>query len=992
MNSHQDASLAQIEIRNTLAKTPPFDRLSVNLSELAQRCQFLRYHMGQTMLVREKLPTQVMVIYQGEVRIMGHTPSQSGPISLRRAGPGEIVGWASLVRGLPCDTVIASTEVTVITISAAHFLELLNSEPNFAQEFRERCSVSEVFELLNLELQPYSVNGRQLRELACKIWPETVVLTLTQGQVATEIFDPHRLWLVSRGRVEGYSAGQRLVIDTSRQSLTVEGMPEVRLLGLSKAQLLLDTTGALLLRQAPIPSVQASELPYASEQVLESLEELSTSEPQYPYVHGKGLLEVVLACLQMLSQHLNLPFRRDALQKVLTHQIERAGGISLPFFGLTAELLGLQTQIVELRATDLARVITPAIIRWESSLAIIYEISSQEVVLAIPETGIVRRKTADFAQVWGSEGQVLLVKTAKSPKERFSLRWFLPLLQRYRRSLIEVLVASLIAQIFGLANPLLTQTIIDKVIGQNSLDTLYVLSSFLVVVSILEVVLISVRTFLFVDTTNRIDLALGSQTINHLLRLPLRYFEQRPVGELSTRVGELEKIRQFLTGTALTVVLDAIFSVVYIVVMLFYSWFLTLIALGVVPLLGLITVFCSPIIRNRLRERADRNAEVQSYLVEVLSGIQTVKAQRVELQARWRWQERYANYISASFKTVMASTIIGSVSDLLNKISGLALLSVGAYLVLQNQLTLGQLIAFRIIAGYTTSPLLRLVQTWQKFQETALSIEILGDILDSPQEFEESSQDNIPMPSIQGAVKYEKISFSFAQSISPQLKNISVEFSPGSFIGIVGQSGSGKSTMLKLLYRFYEPSVGRIFVDDYDINKVELYSLRRQIGIVMQDTFLFEGSVRDNIALSNPDAPVEDVVRAAKIAAAHEFIMNLPQGYNTRVGGRGSKLSGGQRQRIAIAQVVLQSPQIIVLDEATSALDYHTEREVCTNLVEAFRGRTVFCITHRLSTVRDADRILMMEQGSIVEQGSHDELMALRARYFSLYQQQDSQS
>ncbi|MFN9735271.1 MAG: peptidase domain-containing ABC transporter, partial [Microcystis sp.] len=492
------------------------------------------------------------------------------------------------------------------------------------------------------------------------------------------------------------------------------------------------------------------------------------------------------------------------------------------------------------------------------------------------------------------------------------------------------------------------------------------------------------------DTTNRIDMTLGSEIIDHLLRLPLKYFERRPVGEISTRINELENIRQFLTGTALTVVLDAIFSVIYIVVMLIYSPILTFWALGVVPILVLSTAIFAPIVRRQLRAKAERNAETQSYLVEVMTGIQTVKAQNIELRSRWQWQERYARYVAEGFQTVMTSTLAGSFSHFFNQLSGLLVLWVGAALVLDGKLTLGQLIAFRIIASYVTSPILRLTQLWQNFQETGLSLERLADIVDTPQEAELDRQ-NIPMPLIKGTVTYENLAFRFNPHGPLQLYNVNLEFPAGTFVALVGESGAGKSTITKLLARLYEPESGRILIDGYDINKVELYSLRRQIGMVPQETLLFDGTVQENIALTNPDATVEEIVSAAKTAAAHEFIMTLPNGYNTRVGERGASLSGGQRQRVAIARSVLQRPQILILDEATSALDYNTERQVCLNLKEVFKDHTVFFITHRLASIKSADIIVMMDKGTVAEEGTHEELMAKKGLYYTLYKQQDSQ-
>ncbi len=694
----------------------------------------------------------------------------------------------------------------------------------------------------------------------------------------------------------------------------------------------------------------------------------------------------------MLSQHLGLPFRRDVIQRVLKSQAESTGAVSLQLCGAVSELMGLNAQLVSVPAATVSRLPAPALIRWQDSCAVLYEMSDKAIVVAIPEQGLRRFKPADFAETWGQEGQVLLVKpTKQTPKQKFGLSWFLPSLVRYRKVLIEVLVASFFVQLFSLANPLMLQIIIDRVLVQNSLDTLNVLGIFLILMAVFESLLMSLRTYLFVDTTNRIDMGLGSEIIDHLLRLPLKYFERRPVGELASRINELENIRQFLTGTALTVVLDAVFSVIYIVVMFIYSWLLALVALATIPLFAILTAVVSPIVRRQLRNKAERNAETQSYLVEVMSGIQTVKAQNIELRSRWQWQERYARYVSAGFQTVLTSTAAGATSNLLNKMSGLLVLWVGAYLVIDGQLTLGQLFAFRIISGYVTTPLLRLTQLWQNFQETALSMERLSDILDTPQEADELDRLNIPMPAIRGAVQYDDVVFSFTKNGAPQLNHVSVEFPAGVFVGIVGQSGSGKSTLMKLLPRLYEPDSGRILIDNYDIGKVELYSLRRQVGIVPQDTLLFDGTVQENIALTQPDATSEEIIEAAKVAAAHDFIMSLPNGYNTRVGERGAALSGGQRQRIAIARTVLQNPRLLILDEATSALDYDTERQVSLNLAEAFRGRTVFFITHRLSTIKNANIILMMDKGAIVEQGKHEELMALKGRYYCLYQQQESE-
>ncbi|OUL33244.1 peptidase domain-containing ABC transporter [Nostoc sp. 106C] len=968
--------ITQTEILAFLVDTPPFNKLSfASLKSIAFKCQLLQYRSGQWMLVKERMPAQVMVIYQGQARVLGYDQWTNSQISLTVVEKGEFLGWLGLVRGVSCEAVMASTEVIAITLEAAEFLQLMDTEPEFAQAVRSRPHISEVFELLSLETQRHADATTDTKDLARQVWQQTQVLNLPPGPVHSQQFNKRHLWLVSAGGIEGMTVGYRLALNDSQE--TWENTAEVRLLGIPWNSP--HEYGASL-KIAPAPE-------YPPDPIAASL-----APAQTIFVSGKGIIDAPLACFQMLNQILGGSFRRDLIRKVLTNQLKSHKQISLPVAGAVVEMMGLQAQLVTVPAHVINRLTAPALIYWQENLALLYKITEREVVVAAPETGVTQYSPAEFVQIWGESGQVLTVEKAEGDRpEKFSLRWFFPSIYKYRLVLVEVLVASFFVQIFGLANPIVTQIIIDTVLIQKSLDTLDILGIFLLVIGVFEAALTSLRIYLFADTTNRIDIRLGSEVIEHLLRLPLSYFERRRVGELAGRINELENIRSFLTGTALTVVLDAVFSVIYIGIMLFYSWMLTLVALATVPLFAILTTFVVPIVQQQLRKKAERYADTQSYLVEILTGIQTVKAQNIELKSRWQWRDRYTRYISAGFKNVLTSSTANSISGFLNQFSSFVLLWVGAHLVISNQLSLGQLIAFRIIAGYVTSPLLRLIQLSQNFQEVALSIERLGDILDTVPEVQPSDRHNIPLPEIAGAIKYNGVSFGFNPEDSLKLININLEIAPGTFVGIVGQSGSGKSTLTKLLPRLYEPVAGQIQIDGYDIRKVELNSLRRQIGIVLQDTLLFEGTIQDNIALIRPDATTEEIIAAAKAAAAHDFIMALPNGYNTIVGERGSALSGGQRQRIAIARTVLQNPRLLILDEATSALDYESEQQVCRNLMEFFRGRTVLFITHRLNTVKNADTIIIMDRGVIAEQGTHAELMAMKGRYYCLFQQQESQ-
>lgn len=997
-------------VREFLASTPPFNHLSeASREKIVEQGSPLRYPMGGVILKRDEMAAQVAIICEGQVRWLGYDPRTEIPLTLARVEPGFVLGSVNLARGVACETAIASSdEVVCLTLDNQQFKKLLQESSELLSVFHNNCQLLEIFNLLGYQLHQTARGEGNLRELAQELQPETRIYTIQSGIFQAgnhpELNNSQWLWLISGPEAvvsQPIGSAFRVEIfqnqDISRP-LRLVGVPfakweevfakatspNFKKLPIDPQPIDPQPVIDPVVVPEPVPNVAWAKTPLPPGKK-EAVETVSATPVDYPYIKGVNPEDAAVACFHMLSQHFGMPFRKDVIHRIVKAQIEQHGSLSLDICGAITELMGLNAQLLKIPREALTKITPPALIRWQEELTIVYEISERNVVLGVPSRGVLRRDVDEFLDTWDEQGQVLLLKKTKhTPQERFGLNWFLPYLQKYRRVLIEVFISSFFVQLFALANPLMIQVIIDKVIVQNSPDTLQVLGFFLLVLAVFEAVLSTLRTYLFVDTTNRIDMSLGSEIIDHLLRLPLRYFEKRPVGEISTRIGELENIRQFLTGTALTVVLDAVFSVIYVIVMFIYSPLLTFVALGVIPFFVGLTWFFSPIIRRQIRTKAERNAQTQSHLVEVMNGIQTVKAQNIELRSRWQWQERYARYVDTGFRTVITSTLASSGSNFLNKLSALLVLWVGASLVLKGELTLGQLIAFRIISSYVTSPILRLTQLWQNFQETALSIERLSDIVDYPQEAEED-RDNIPMPLIVGEVKYNDVCFRFKQNGPLQLQNVTINIPPRTFVGVVGESGAGKSTLTKLLPRLYEPEAGQILIDGYEINKVELYSLRRQIGMVPQDTLLFDGTIQENIALTNPDATTEEIIAAAKVAAAHEFIMTMPNGYNTRVGERGAALSGGQRQRIAIARSVLQNPRLMILDEATSALDYATEQKVCDNLIKSFSDRTVFFITHRLATIKNADLILVMSKGKIAEKGTHQELMELKGRYYHLF-------
>jgi ATP-binding cassette, subfamily B, bacterial HlyB/CyaB len=984
-------TLTPTDIQVFLKHIAPFDRLSpTDLQFWVGKMKPLRFRMGQKILINSQLPNHLLVIYSGKVRLIGIEPNTSKPVSLEVLEPGTLLGAISLIRNIPCETALASEETVCFVLPAADFHDAIERHPDLAALF-DTPHRSEVFDLITRYFQHQNLvlpKGKALAQLTERVWQDAVHARSLPNSLATE-----RFWFDSL--VPALEFGTPIHLDCPAPIV----LP-ARLIGLSAH--LLNATDAFDDTWSETSAASAIFVDYAPEldfQVTNS--EFATppsqlavaySDGKYPAVLGEGVREGILACFQMISLYLGIKYRRETVQRIVDMQLERNNRATLQLCAAIAEVLGLMGRLMDIPANQICRIKNPAMIAWEDSFAVIYQVNDKEIVLGTPQTGVEKIKIERFISLLGdaqtSIQVLLLLETKNIQRQKFDLAWFIPYLKPESKVLVEVLIASFFVQLLGLANPLLVQVIIDRVLGQNSAPTLAIFGILLIVVALFENILTSIRTIAFANATNRIDLNLAAKIIDHLFHLPLSYFDRRAVGELSTRIVEIDKIRQFFTSTALTTILDAVFSVMYIGVMLLYSPFLTAVALSTLPLFVILSFIVSPIVRRQLRVKAECNAQNQSYLVEALSGIYTVKAQSMERRSRNQWQTFYDRYVAASFNSIITYTLAGSTSNFLNQLSSVLVLWMGASLVLDSKLTLGQLIAFRIIAGYVTGPLLRLLTIWQNFQETALSIERLSDIVDSPLEVEEENRFNIPMPLIQGKVVYEDLTFQFTSHGRPQLNRINLTFEAGSFIGIVGQSGSGKSTLMKLLPRLYDPTQGRITIDNYDIAKVELYSLREQIGIVSQDPLLFEGTVQDNIGINYPDATTEEIINAAKIAVAHDFIMSLPNGYNTRVGERGSNLSGGQKQRLAIARTILQRPRLLILDEATSALDYDTERQVCNNLVQNFRGITIFCITHRLRTVQNADRILVMDKGIVAEVGTHAELTAQKGLYYCLSHEQ----
>nr|WP_271565979.1 type I secretion system permease/ATPase [Bradyrhizobium sp. CCBAU 11386] len=595
---------------------------------------------------------------------------------------------------------------------------------------------------------------------------------------------------------------------------------------------------------------------------------------------------------------------------------------------------------------------------------------------------------AELEAVW--DGRIVMVARRAGLVDlarRFDITWFLGAIVKYRGLLGEVFVASFFLQLFALATPLIFQVVIDKVLVHRSISTLDLLIVAFSAIAIFETVLGALRTYVFAHTTNRIDVELGARLFRHLLALPIAYFQARRVGDSVARVRELENIRNFLTGSALTLVIDLFFTIVFIAVMFVYSSLLSWIIIASFPFYIAVSAVATPIFRKRLDEKFRRGAENQAFLVEAVTGVETLKSMAVEPQMQRRWEEQLAGYVTASFRVTSLGNVASHGVQLVSKLATALTLYFGARLVIDGSLSVGELVAFNMLSGRVSQPVLRLAQIWQDFHQARLSVARLGDILNTPPE-QTYNVSRSTLPTAIGSIRFEHVTFRYRVDGAEVLHDIDFDVPAGQIVGIVGPSGSGKSTVAKLVQRLYVPESGKVLVDGSDLAVVDPAWLRRQIGVVLQENVLFNASVRANIALADPAMSMERVVAAATLAGAHEFILELPEGYDTTVGERGSSLSGGQRQRIAIARALVGNPRILIFDEATSSLDYESEQLIQNNMRKIVEGRTALIIAHRLSTVRRANRIITIERGRVVEDGTHDELIRSGGRYAMLYRLQ----
>ncbi len=965
------------------------------------------------------------LIHQGRVRLLGFDPERQRETCAMVLEVGDSFGGDHLWRSQPLSyRAVAATAGIYAHIPQAELTSQLREIPRFQAYLQEQTAQRQSQLFLKTLTELRSLSSHQIRQLLPYLQEKHIPAGSSLAQV-TPTQEGH-YWLRT-GQIQGYSDASNHSSPVQIQGMgTSWGYPQetppdwiahtdIEVLTLPRVHWESASTIAPQLagdrqknghQKVPLSLTSHAVIPQSNSpspnhhppssrppnhtaifpkpigrRVLDTL-------AQYPHLQQQSTSDCGAACLVMIGKYWGKRFSLNLVREMAN--VGRSG-TSLKSLAKAAETLGFHARPVRASLSGLADQKNPWIAHWEGiHYVVIYKVQGQRILVSDPAEGKRWLPKSEFLNSW--TGYALLLDPTErlenaTSRER-NLGSFFQVLWPYRTLAVQIILASILIQIFGIVSPLFTQIIIDQVVVNKSVNALTVFSLGALIFGLGSMAIGATRAYLLDYFSNRIDLTLISGFISHTLQLPLKFFESRRVGDIITRVQENQKIQRFLIGQVVLAWLNFLTGFVYLGLMLYYNARLTVLVLALIPPIAILTLVATPFMRRVSREVFNASAEQNSSLVEMMTGISTVKTSAAERELRWRWEDRLVTSLNARFRAQKLGLILQTTGGVIDSLGNIALLWYGSLLVIQGDLTIGQLMAFNMMIGRVISPVLALVNLWDELQEVWISVERLNDVLSTEPEEPAGSQ-MLVLPKLQGYMRLENVTFRYSEDMERNvLENICLEVQPGQTIAIVGRSGSGKSTLVNLLQGLYYPTSGRIWIDGHDICRVSPHSLRSQMGVVPQECFLFSGTIAENITLFNEDISLDTVVDVAKLAEAHGFIQEMAGGYNTKVGERGSSLSGGQRQRIAIARALLGNPQILILDEATSSLDTESERRFQQNLEQIRRDRTTFIIAHRLSTVRNADCILVLDRGLLVESGNHDQLMKQQGLYYHLAQQQ----
>ncbi len=1013
-----------------LAKVPVLSAVDpILLQELAQNGELVSYDLGQTVVEHNKASQAFFVLVSGRVRLLAYQQDKEYLITTLKA-PAHFGEEALLAKDTYRYTVRAADNIIVFRIPAPVFSKLLQKEPELKAYFTNYLDEVAIQTFLKLCTLLTSLTARQIKSILDRLKTEhhkAGDFIFRQGQLgdAFYILRRGRLAVVKEQDAQeitlrelnpGDFFGELALLYDTPRTASVKCLEDSDVFRLSKHDFEHLVEQAPEIRNQLIDAVTHYQLEESLRKQWGLREDLPQYQPtvnalpppeqppsiekeaappkppfrlfgRYPFLRQQDQSDCGAACLAMILRYWG---KRVSISRLRDLANVSREGASLLSVAEAAEELGFTTRGLRTGYDTLVSCPLPGIAHWQGNhYIVVYRATPKYVLVADPALGLKKIDVKQFNQGW--TGYLLLLtptpNLSQVEEQVTSVRRFLPLLKPFRAILAEIFLATLLLDLLGLATPIFTQTIVDRVLTQQSLGLLNVMALGMVIIIIFQVIISVARQYLLLHCSNRLDLSMLIGFYRHLLGLPLEYFEKRKIGDFIARFQEAAKIRRLLTGTAITTILDSLMVTVYLSLMFYYNSKLTWAMLAFVPPLAILTWSVTPKLRTINREIFAKHAQASSYLIESISGIHTVKSLSIEKGVRWHWEDLHTQALNSSFRGQMVRVAVESATGLLKRGFSLFLLYYGSVLVIRGELTVGQLMAFNALMGSVLGPIARLINLWDDLQETLNAVERLNDVLDSQPEQEPEGK--IVLPPLHGRIKFENVSFRYGTRQDKNiLSNIDLEIFPGQTVALVGRSGSGKTTLAKLLLGMYPPSEGRILIDGHDLQQVNLRSYRKQIGAVMQDSFLFSGTIKENIALGDPNPDWERIINCARLAAAHDFISSMPLGYETVVGERGISLSGGQRQRIALARALYGQPRLLILDEATSNLDVETERTIQKHLDQILQDVTSLVIAHRLSTVRNADLIVVLNEGVIVETGTHQSLMEKKGLYYYLNSQQ----
>ncbi len=971
-----------------------------DLRLLTKKIQILAPNPGEPFWSAKSCPPGIHLILEGKVRLLDQQDDLVASLS-----EGMMFGQISLFpwEKLQPHAARASWGAKLGYLSLADLRKYLLPESELSQQLYHQALAWDLLLLCH----HHSANNRQEIQDLLVALPRLERHQLATGELPTRILQQHLL-ILRQGTII-HSSGLKL---TAGQPYDGAALPQngawlinqpVELFTLArKPQASRPATSFSEIVPISTLQIQPRAQPRKVEAARMAQQKLYFPGPQvklgqwwqqltkrYPFRRQDSGSDCGVACLVMIGLYWGKNFSLTELRSIAN--VDRSGA-SIKGLIFAAEHLGFSPRPVKADLPTLARQKLPAIAHWRGNhYIVVYRITHKQVLVSDPKIGRRTLTHQEFIQEWNGY-TLLLTPTAKfksTPEAQHDIWKYFALIKPHWLVLLEVVAASLILQMIGLLTPIFTQLLFDRVITQRSTSTLVAIGSGMIVFSLFGVAMSSLRRYLLFHTANKLDLSLVVGFINHTFNLPLNYFENRYVGDITSRISENQKIRSFITGDAITTLLDILSVFIYIGLMFWYSWTLSLMALAVIPVFAISTLIFTPFLLRMSRESFTAKTNEGSYLIQALKGIGTIKSMGVERNVRWHWEDLANESVRINFAGKMLTERLQISTGTIQALISQSTLLFGVWLVIQNQLTIGQLVAFNMLVGNVVSPFQRLITLWSQFQEILVAVERLDDVINFPPEQDLASGNLIHLPRIRGNIRFERVTFRYnIESEINTIENLSFEIKPGQTVALVGRSGSGKTTIAKLLLGLYPPTQGKILVDSQDLSQVALHSLRQQTGVVDQNTFLFGGTIKENLSVAHPQATIAELQRACKLAGAAEFIEQFPLKYETQIGEGGGLLSGGQRQRLAIARALLGQPRLLILDEATSNLDAESEKIIQNNLDNILNSQTTLVIAHRLSTVRRADLILVMDRGVLVEQGTHQQLMAKQGQYYYLNQQQ----